>query len=78
MFLFGSFGTLTTDYDGQFFGAPREDDQSTVILAIEFRDIWFEGLSVLPSLRYVDNESDVALYDYDRTEIGVTIRWMPQ
>ncbi len=78
MFLFGSLGTLTTDYDGQFFGAPREDDQLTAILAIEFRDVGFEGLSILPSLRYVDNESDVALYDYDRNEIGVTIRWMPQ
>lgn len=76
--VFGSVGTLTTDFDGPFFGAAREDEQTTVILTVEFRDVGIDGLSIVPGLRYVDNQSDVALYDYDRAEIGLTFRWMPQ
>jgi tetratricopeptide (TPR) repeat protein len=76
--LFASTGSLTSEYDGLFFGASREDTQSTTILQIKFRDVWSQGLSLTPRIRYVDNDSNVALYDYDRTEIGLLIRWMPQ
>ena len=76
--LFLSVGSLTSDYDGLFFGVPREDTQLSSILQIEFRDLFTEGLSLIPRLRYVDNDSDVALYKYDRTEFGLMIRWMPQ
>ena len=76
-FLFGSLGSLTSDYDGQFFGSAREDDQLTSVLLLEFRDVWTEGLTVAPRLRYIDNDSDVALYDYDRTEFGLLFRWTP-
>lgn len=77
-FLFASLGSLTSDYDGLFFGVPREDTQLTSMLQFEFRDVFTEGLTLAPRVRYVDNDSDVALYDYDRTEIGVLIRWMPR
>ena len=77
-YLHASLGRLTTDYDGLFFGARREDDQRTASLALEFRDVWTDGLTLMPSFRYVDNESDVALYEYDRTEIGLLIRWAPR
>ena len=76
-YLFASIGSLTSDYDGLFFGAPREDTQTTGLLQIEFRDVLTEGLSIAPRVRYIDNDSDVELYNYDRTEIGLLIRWLP-
>jgi tetratricopeptide (TPR) repeat protein len=76
--LYASLGSLQIDYDGLFFGAAREDTQLSAVLQLEFRDVLTRGLAVIPRLRYVDNDSDVELYSYDRTEIGVVIRWTPQ
>jgi outer membrane protein len=76
-FLFASVGSLTSDYDGLFFGTSREDTQLTSTLQVEFRDVLTPGLSIAPRIRYINNDSDVALYDYDRTEIGLLIRWLP-
>jgi len=77
-YFFVSLGSLKSDYDGLFFGAPREDTQLTSVLQLEFRDVLTDGLTIAPRIRYVDNDSDVALYDYDRTEIGLLIRWVPR
>lgn len=77
-FVLASLGSLTSDYDGMFFGVPREDTQLTSVLQFEFRDVLTDGLTIAPRLRYIDNDSDVALYDYDRTEVGVLLRWMPR
>lgn len=77
-FLFASVGSLTSDYDGLFFGVPREDEQLTSILQLEFRNVMTDGLTIAPRIRYIDNDSDVALYDYDRTEFGLLIRWEPK
>jgi len=77
-YLFASVGSLTSDYDGLFFGAPREDTQLTSVLQFEFRDVITDGLSIVPRLRYIDNDSDVSLYDWDRTEVGLLIRWEPR
>ena len=60
-----------------FFGAPREDTQLTSILQLEFRDVLTKGLTIAPRVRYIDNDSDVSLYDYDRTEVGLLFRWTP-
>ena len=76
--LFASAGSLSSDYDGVFFGTTREDTQVSALLQITFRDVWSDGLSITPRIRYIDNDSDVALYDYDRTEVGLQLRWMPQ
>lgn len=73
-----SAGVLTSDYDGLFFGAAREDTQTSVTAEIEFRDVGVTGLSIIPQLRYLDNDSDVDLYKYDRAELGVAIRWAPR
>ncbi|MDH5500814.1 MAG: hypothetical protein OEY72_06905, partial [Gammaproteobacteria bacterium] len=75
--LFASLGSLRSDYDGLFFGTSREDTQLMSVLQIEFRDVLTRGLTVIPRVRYVDNDSDVDLYSYDRTEMGVVIRWTP-
>ncbi len=71
-------GLLTSDYDGPFYGVPREDDQLSTTLQVEFRDVMTDGLSLIPRLRYVDNDSNVALYSYDRFEVGLMLRWMPR
>jgi tetratricopeptide (TPR) repeat protein len=76
--LYASVGSLTSDYDGLFFGTPREDEQLSSIVQVEFRDVLTDGLSIMPRIRYIDNESDVALYDYDRTELGIFFRWAPK
>ncbi len=76
-FLHASLGRLSSDYDGLFFGATRDDTQLTSTLQLEFRDVLTPGLTIAPRIRYIDNDSDVTLYDYDRTEIGLLIRWMP-
>ena len=77
-YFFASLGSLTSDFDGLFFGSTREDEQLSSVVQLEFRDVFTDGLSIIPRARYIDNDSDVALYKYDRTEIGLTIRWMPQ
>lgn len=76
--LFASAGSLTSDYDGLFFGTTRKDTQVSTLLQITFADVWIDGLSLTPRIRYVDNDSNVALYDYDRTEVGLQLQWMPQ
>lgn len=77
-FLHAAIGSLTTDYDGLFFGVSREDDQLTASVQLEFRDVLTDGLSFTPLVRHVKNDSDIALYEYDRTEIGLIIRWIPR
>lgn len=77
-FFYASVGSLTSEFDGLFFGVPREDTQLDTIAQIEFRDVGVDGLSLIPRLRYIDNDSDLLLYDYDRMEIGLILRWMPR
>ena len=73
-----SLGSLSSDYDGLFFGSRRKDTQLNSVLQLEFRDVMTNGLTIAPRVRYIDNDSDVALYDWDRTEIGLMIRWEPR
>ncbi len=76
--LLASLGSLTSDYDGLFFGTPREDTQLFAMLQLEFRDVLTRGLAIIPRVRFVNNDSDVELYSYDRTELGIAFRWTPQ
>jgi tetratricopeptide (TPR) repeat protein len=76
--MLASLGSLTSDYDGLFFGTPREDTQLFTMLQLEFRDVLTDGLAIIPRVRYVNNNSDVELYSYDRTELGIAFRWTPQ
>ncbi len=71
----GSFGILETDYDDLFFGVPREDKQTTATLQIEIRNAFSAGITITPRILYVDNDTDIGLYQYDRIEAGVLIRW---
>jgi hypothetical protein len=76
--LLASLGTLESDFDGLFFGTPRKDTLFSSVLQLEFRDVLTDGLAIIPRVRYVNNDSDVELYSYDRTELGIAIRWTPQ
>jgi len=73
---YASIGSLASDYDGLFFGVPRDDTQLDSIAQIEFRNVLVDGLSLIPRVRYIDNDSDLELYAYDRLEIGVILKWM--
>ncbi|MEL7184862.1 MAG: porin family protein [Pseudomonadota bacterium] len=75
---FMSVGSLESDYDGLFFGVPREDDQLSATVQVEFRDVWTDGLSLIPRIRYFDNDSNIDLYRYDRTEAALLLRWAPR
>ena len=77
-FLVASIGGITSDYDGLFYGSSREDKQYTSMVQLEFRDAFTNGLTLAPRLRHVNNESDVDLYTYTRTEVGLMIRWAPR
>jgi len=76
--LFGSYGQLETEYDSLFFGVPREDEQETAIIQFEFRGVMSPSLTIVPRILYVDYDSDINLYRYDRTEVGVIFRWSPK
>jgi len=76
--LLASLGHLNSDFDGLFFGTARTDRQLSMLLQIEFRDAFVDGLTLAPRLRHTENDSDVDLYTYDRTEVGLMIRWAPK
>jgi hypothetical protein len=72
--LYAEVSSMTTDFDGTFFGASRKDDQRGVMVAFDFQNFPFAKWSVAPRLRYVKNDSNVSLYEYDRFEAVVFIR----
>ncbi|MEQ1439728.1 tetratricopeptide repeat protein [Fontimonas sp. SYSU GA230001] len=70
-------GGLWSDYDDPFFGTQRRDRQWNVSLAVE----WPAGspdLRIGPYAAYAQNRSSVALYRYDRLELGVALHWSPR
>ncbi len=67
--------SLSSDYDGQFFGPNgREDDQAGVMLGYDWGGWRASGWMLRAQLSYVDNASTVELYDYDRLDAGVSVR----
>ena len=73
--LYAEVSSMTVDYqDGTFFGADRKDDQLSVAVALEFQNWPVAKWSVAPRLRYLNNDSNVSLYEYDRVEAIVYVR----
>lgn len=66
--------SLSSDYDGTFFGMVRTDDQIGGSLAYEWAGWRARGWSLRLQASYVDNASTVALYDYDRLDAGLLLR----
>ena len=73
-------GFVAIDYNGNrnFFGIERKDDQFVAAVGLDIRDWPFAGWALRPRLRYVDNESNVELFDYDGYEIGFMLGRLPQ
>lgn len=72
-------GWLQSEYDQSpgFFGGSfgrREDDQLTALAGFELGDWPARDWVLSPRLRYVDNDSTIPLYEYDRWEAAVTLR----
>lgn len=67
---------LATDYADTpgFFGTDRSDRQWSALLATEYQNWPARGWSLAPRIRYIKNDSNVSLYEYDRTEAGIYLR----
>ncbi len=65
-------GFIGIDYNGNqdFFGVDRSDDQIVAALGLDIRDWPFARWTLRPRLRYVSNDSNVGLFDYDGYEVG--------
>lgn len=72
--LFASAGLIQSEYDSAFFGLTelRSDTQTIASLGLSWypNKIW----TMQPVVRYVNNESNVQLYQYDKVEFLVTLR----
>lgn len=69
-------GYLQTAYDDSpgFFGADREDEELQGLVAAEFQGWPGDGWVLNPRLRYVQHDSNITLYEYDRWEASVYLR----
>jgi outer membrane protein len=71
--MMASLASVSSDYDGAFPGS-RSDDQLGATVGYEWGGWRATGWTVRANLDYVDNQSTVALYDYDRLDAGVSVR----
>lgn len=71
-------GSLKSDYTDPFFGAVenREDRQSTFGWYVIWRVFPTPNWALVPRLTFVDNKSNVELFDYDRAELGLALRFV--
>jgi hypothetical protein len=65
---------LSTRFDGSFFGNRRNDDQLGLTLAADLQDFPARRWTLTPRLRYMKNDSNVSLYEYDRFEAVLYVR----
>jgi tetratricopeptide (TPR) repeat protein len=69
-----SVASVTSGYDGLFFGGTRDDDQLGLSLGYEWGGLRGSGWALRAQAGYVDNSSTVTLYDYDRLDVGLSLR----
>ena len=71
------FGYQDVDYDDQpgfFLGTDRADRIWSATIAAEIRDWPAPKLDFLPRIGWLDNDSNIPLYEYDRVELSLTLR----
>ena len=78
LWLLGQGGALFSDYDGDFFGEQRDDALYQVVAALAWQPFKDPRWSLQPHLAYYKNDSDVDIFEYDRTELGLTLVWSSQ
>ncbi len=69
-------GVARSDYDGAFFGDSRHDMQYSAGLSAILHVFPSRQWTMIPHIAQIVNNSDVSLFDYDRTEIGLAFRWL--
>lgn len=74
--LYAHVGVMRSDYDGRFFGGHRDDTEYSTGLSAVLHVFPSRSWSLIPHLTYLKNQSNIALFDFDRTEIGLAIRWI--
>ena len=65
---------MSTHYNGSFFGGKRGDEQYGITLAADLQDFPARRWTLTPRLRYMKNDSNISLYEYDRFEAVLYIR----
>ena len=63
-----------TEYDTQFFGLDRRDDLYAVILGSAWSQFPSKGWVTTLNLNYSVKDSTVSLYEFNRLEVGITLR----
>lgn len=63
-------------YDGTFFGIERNDVQWFTVTGLHFSDNRLRNWAFGLELSYVDNQSDVDLYEYERLDLALRVSWM--
>lgn len=71
-------GFLYSGYEGLFFGRKRRDHQMVAGGSLDVANFASPAWSWSPYVLYVRNESKVSLFEYDRTEVGINLRWTPR
>ncbi len=66
--------TMRSDYAGRFFGLERKDLQYEAAIALEFEGLPAEGWILAPQLRFVQSDSSVSVFEYDRLEVVLYLR----
>lgn len=74
--MYGHLGVTKSDYDGRFFGTLRDDTQYSTGISAVLHVFPSRNWSLIPHFAYIHNQSNVALFDYDRAEIGLAFRWV--
>lgn len=67
--------SLESDYEGTWFGLfPRTDEQYSATLGYEWSAYRARGWLAQAQLAWIDNQSTVPIYDYTRTNFGLSVR----
>jgi len=73
--VFARVGYRWYDFDGvePLFNVQRNDDEFRAIVGVQqdFREGWLAQWSLIGSWSYTDNQSNVALYEYDRHQVSL-------
>lgn len=65
-------GFKNTDFNSRFFGQEREDKQWNATLSLHLFNWPGQSWRMVGRIGYTDVDSDLDLYTYDRTEVGLT------
>jgi len=73
--IFARAGYRWYDFDSvePLFNVPRDDDELRLTAGFQhdFREGWLDGWSLVGSWIWTDNQSDVAIYEYDRHQVSL-------